>query len=552
MKNSLFTCMLTFALAGCTPAAPASVSQLANRIDIPYQKFVLKNGLTLIVHEDHKAPIVAVNVWYHVGSKNECPGKTGFAHLFEHLMFNGSEHFNDDYFQAMERIGSTDLNGTTSEDRTDYFENVPKNALDVALWMESDRMGHLLGAIDQAKLDEQRGVVQNEKRQGENQPYGLADLLITKGTAPTGHPYSWPVIGSMEDLNAASLDDVRNWFKTCYGAANAVLVIAGDVEPNAVLQKVQKYFGDIPAGPPVSKWEQWIPRMTGTRREIMQDRVPQARIYKVWNIPGYGAADTTYLELLSDVLASGKTVALRREEVRLEDQRAKAHVVELPVAHHQTLRLGVIDLPSFSGEFSSKGGNENDSATKDVALLLHKLKALEVKGVVLDLRQNSGSSLPEAISLTGLFIRNGLAHDYDPGTLKVTISKFYRPDGASTQLKGIQADIILPSLTDNPKFAESAMNNPLPWDRVPPARHAELDRVQPYLKPLQERSSARVASNEGFAFLTQEIAELRKRQATKAISLNEAVREKEKRQSEADERTWEKKLAAILAPSMKE
>src|SRR5271166_794742 len=197
----------------------------AQDIDIPYQKFVLENGLTLIVHEDHKAPIVAVNLWYHVGSKNEKPGKTGFAHLFEHLMFTGSEHFKGSgdqsaFFEAMERVGATDLNGTTSNDRTDFFENVPRNALDVALWIESDRMGHLLGTIDQARLDKQRGVVQNEKRQNENQPYGKVWDLIMKGTAPAGHPYSWTTIGSMEDLNAASLEDVKDWFKTYYGAAN--------------------------------------------------------------------------------------------------------------------------------------------------------------------------------------------------------------------------------------------------------------------------------------------------------------------------------------------
>ena len=180
--------------------------------DIPFEKFVLDNGLTLIVHEDHKAPIVAINVWYHVGSKNEKPGKTGFAHLFEHLMFNGSENFDDDYFQVLERVGATDLNGTTNPDRTNYFQNVPTNALDVALWMESDRMGHLLGAITQEKIDEQRGVVQNEKRQGENQPYGVTRQLLTENTYPKGHPYSWTTIGSMEDLNAASLEDVHEWF----------------------------------------------------------------------------------------------------------------------------------------------------------------------------------------------------------------------------------------------------------------------------------------------------------------------------------------------------
>ena len=194
--------LLTFLLSFTVLAQKSDFKQLEN-IDIKYEKFVLDNGLTLIVHEDHKAPIVAVNIWYHVGSKNEKEGKTGFAHLFEHLMFNGSENNRDDYFQVMEKIGATDMNGTTNNDRTNYFENVPTSALDVALWMESDRMGHLLGAITQEILDEQRGVVQNEKRQGEDQPYGKAWNLITKSTYPKGHPYSWTVIGSMEDLNAA-------------------------------------------------------------------------------------------------------------------------------------------------------------------------------------------------------------------------------------------------------------------------------------------------------------------------------------------------------------
>jgi zinc protease len=290
-------------------------------VNIPYTKFVLKNGLTLIVSEDHKAPIVAVNVWYHVGSKNEKPGKTGFAHLFEHLMFNGSENFNDDYFQVLERIGATDMNGTTSNDRTNYFQNVPTSALDTVLWMESDRMGHLLGAIDQAKLDEQRGVVQNEKRQGENQPYGRAYITISENTYPKGHPYSWSVIGSMEDLNAASLDDVREWFKTYYGAANAVLSIAGDIDPETARQKVEKYFGDIPSGPPVTKQQAWIAPMQGEHREIMQDQVPQARIYKVWNVPQWGAPDDTYLGLVTDVLAKGKTSRLYKRLV-YDDQIA--------------------------------------------------------------------------------------------------------------------------------------------------------------------------------------------------------------------------------------
>src|SRR6266446_2132755 len=302
-------------------------------VDISFQKFVLPNGLTLVVHEDHKAPIVAVNVWYHVGSKNEKPGKSGFAHLFEHLMFTGSEHFKGGadqraFFEAMERIGATDLNGTTSEDRTDFFENVPTNALDVALWIESDRMGHFLGAVDQARLDVQRGVVQNEKRQGENQPYGVTEELIVKGTAPAGHPYSWTVIGLMEDLSAASLDDVRHWFQTYYGAANAVLVLAGDIDADTAFKKAEQYFGNIPAGPPVARYDTWIPRIAGTRRQSVSDRVPQARLYKVWDLPPYGEADTSFLDLVRSVLASGKTSRLYKRLV-YDDQIATDVSVEV-------------------------------------------------------------------------------------------------------------------------------------------------------------------------------------------------------------------------------
>src|SRR4030065_1366980 len=269
-QKILFMLLILFSALWKVPA------QKVDDINIPYQKFVLDNGLTLIVHEDHKAPIVAVNVWYHVGSKNEKQGKTGFAHLFEHLMFNGSENFNDDYFQVLERVGATDLNGTTNNDRTNYFQNVPTSAFDLALWMESDRMGHLLGAITQERLDEQRGVVQNEKRQYENEPYSVTSELIAQNTFPKGHPYSWTVIGAMEDLTAAALADVQEWFKTYYGAANAVVAIAGDIKTGEALEKVKKYFGDIPSGPPIAKHEAYTAKRSGIQRQVVQDRVPQA------------------------------------------------------------------------------------------------------------------------------------------------------------------------------------------------------------------------------------------------------------------------------------
>ena len=321
-----FSLVLFLAGSLAFSTARAAAPDLSKEINLSSTRFVLSNGLTLIVHEDHKAPIVAVNLWYHVGSKNEKPGKTGFAHLFEHLMFTGSGHLGGEhnqraFFKTIESIGGTDVNGTTSEDRTDFFENVPKNALDVALWLESDRMGHLLDGVNQAKLDEQRGVVENEKRQDENQPYGVTEELIVKGTAPAAHPYSWTVIGAMEDLEAASLEDVRNWFKTYYGAANVVLVIAGDITPEDALARVQKYFGSIPSGPPVAHWNSWTAKMPGVRHQEVSDHVPQARIYEVWNVPRYGEVEATRLDLLSDVLAEGKTSRLYKRLV-YDDQIA--------------------------------------------------------------------------------------------------------------------------------------------------------------------------------------------------------------------------------------
>lgn len=292
-------------------------------INIAYEKFVLPNGLTLLVHEDHKAPIAAVNVWYHVGSKNEKPGKSGFAHLFEHLMFNGSENYNDDYFQVLERIGGTDLNGTTNPDRTNYFQNVPVSALDQVLFLESDRMGHLLGAIDQAKLDEQRGVVQNEKRQGENQPYGKQWDYLTKAMYPKGHPYSWTVIGEMEDLNAASLEDVQDWFRSYYGTANAVVAVAGDINPQEVYQKVLHYFGDIPSGPTVERQEVNIPDHPYDTYQVFQDRVPEARVLFAWNTPPFGEREDVYFDLIASILSNGKNSRLYKRLV-YEDQIASS------------------------------------------------------------------------------------------------------------------------------------------------------------------------------------------------------------------------------------
>ena len=285
-------------------AAPAPA------VDIPYQEFTLPNGLRVIVHEDHKAPIVAVNLWYHVGSKDEKPGRTGFAHLYEHLMFQASENHKGEYFDPFEKVGATDQNGTTNSDRTNFFENVPTTALDMALWMESDRMGHLLGGIDQAALDEQRGVVENEKRQGENQPYGSVDDALHAALYPAAHPYHHTTIGSKTDLDAAALDDVKTWFRTWYGPNNTVLVLAGDIDLATAKDKVARYFGDIPATPTNPMPKAWVAPREKSTRATMVDHVAQARIYRVWNVAEFGNPDLDRLQLLAQVLGGSRSSRL--------------------------------------------------------------------------------------------------------------------------------------------------------------------------------------------------------------------------------------------------
>ncbi|HEY0180399.1 MAG TPA: pitrilysin family protein [Dokdonella sp.] len=304
MRTPIAAALLTLCLArGATAAAPDAV-------DIPFTRFTLPNGLTVIVSEDHKAPVVAVSVWYHVGSADEPAGKTGFAHLFEHLMFQGSENHKDEFFRPFELAGATDQNGTTWFDRTNYFETVPTTALDMTLWMESDRMGHLLGAIGQHELDEQRGVVQNEKRQDENQPYGRVDERISANAFPANHPYHHETIGSMKDLDAASLADVKQWFQSYYGAANVTVALVGDITPDVAKAKMLAYFGDIPPGPPVARQQPWIAPRTESARDTMQDHVAQTRIYREWNVPGLADDDENLLELAAAVLGGGKTSRL--------------------------------------------------------------------------------------------------------------------------------------------------------------------------------------------------------------------------------------------------
>ena len=279
--------------------------------DIPFSRHTLPNGLQLIVHEDHDCPLVAVNLWYHVGSKNEVPGRTGFAHLFEHLMFEASEHFGRSYFEILQKAGGQ-INGSTNTDRTNYWEVVPSNALELALWMESDRMGHLLGGLTQHTLDTQREVVLNERRQNyENRPYGLALVALAEALFPPDHPYHWITIGAPGDIKAASLMEVRDFFTRFYHPANASLAVAGDVDPDTVGRLVHEYFSAYPGGAPAAPVARAPLHATPSRRFI-EDRVDVPRLYLAWLTPAMFAEGDADLDLAADILSTGKPSRLYR------------------------------------------------------------------------------------------------------------------------------------------------------------------------------------------------------------------------------------------------
>ncbi|HWT15483.1 MAG TPA: pitrilysin family protein [Patescibacteria group bacterium] len=299
--------------AGAKEAAPKPIDVAA--LAIEHETFTLDNGLRVVVHEDRSVPLVAVNFWYHVGSRNEKRGRTGFAHLFEHFFFNGSEHYPHGFREAMDDLGANNRNGTTNTDRTNFFEDVPTSALERTLYLEADRMGFLAGNLSPEMLERERGVVQNEKRQGENQPYGRVFTRVVEQMYPYSHPYSWSTIGSMDDLNAASMDDIKDWYASWYGPNNAVLALAGDIDVDEAKHLVGKYFGGIAPGQPVAKLKAWVPALDADLRDHMEDRVPQTRIVRAWHIPQAGTRDLHALELYAGLLSGSDSSPLDKRLV---------------------------------------------------------------------------------------------------------------------------------------------------------------------------------------------------------------------------------------------
>jgi zinc protease len=340
--------------AAAGAAAPASAAQLLRQVNIPYQTFTLDNGLRVIVHEDRKAPIVAVSVWYNVGSKDEPAGRTGFAHLFEHIMFNGSENAPGDYFQPLREVGATDFNGTTSFDRTNYFQNVPTPALERALFLESDRMGHLLGAVTQENLTNQIGVVQNEKRQGDNQPYGLVGYRLFETLFPEGHPYHHLPIGSMADLDQATLGTVGDWFRGNYGPNNAILVLAGDIDAASARPLVERYFGDIARGPVNEPATADVPNLPARVDQVMTDRVSNTRLYRSWAVPGMLHQDSEALQVAASVLGGLASSRLDNALVRGEQTAVAVSAGASPLH-----RVGI-----FSVQVDVKPGQDADAVSR--------------------------------------------------------------------------------------------------------------------------------------------------------------------------------------------
>jgi len=297
-------------LAAQAPAPPST------HLTVPYQEFTLPNGLHVILHRDTSVPVVAVNVWYHVGSGHEKVGRTGFAHLFEHLMFEGSKHVPEGSFDTWLESAGANNNGSTNTDRTNYYIDGPSNALELMLFLESDRMGFLLDTMSPERVDGQRDVVKNERRQSyENRPYGMAELELDTMLWPKGHPYSWSTIGSMEDLSAASHEDVREFFRTYYAPNNASLVIAGDIDPAATKALVEKWFSDVPKGKPVPPVAPPAAMLTGVSRKTVTDRVQLPRLYLAWLTPGLHRPGDAALDVVSSLLTSGKNSRLYKRLV---------------------------------------------------------------------------------------------------------------------------------------------------------------------------------------------------------------------------------------------
>jgi predicted Zn-dependent peptidase len=466
-------------------AAPVGKSvpipSLVKQVSIPHSTFKLANGLTVIVHEDHKAPIAAVSVWYNVGSKDEPKGKTGFAHLFEHLMFNGTENLPGDYFTFLQNIGATDYNGTTSYDRTNYFETVPRGALERALFMESDRMGHLLGAVTQGVLDNQRSVVQNEKRQGDSRPGGLVQYELFGGLFPPGHPYHHTTIGSMADLDAASVEDVKQWFRDRYGPNNAVLVIAGDVTAAEAKPLVEKYFGDIAKGPVNNPAMATVPTLAKPKTVEMKDNVASTIIQRYWAVPGLLDKRLAAIDIGGSVL--GGLASSRLDEILVRDEKI---AVSVSAGLTPLQRAGIFSVSAMvtPGVDPAKVSKRLDELLADYLAKgptqdeVQRAVMIEVSGRIRGLEQ-VGDFSGKAVALAE---GQTYAHDSDfykktlasyaaitPAAVKGAMQQWLKRPALSIILSpGERAEYAEAQVAPKPKSEDNGEPKPKPTREIPP------------------------------------------------------------------------------------
>lgn len=406
-------------IAAVPPEKPAALADLVAGVDIPYESFTLPNGLTVLVHTDRKAPIVGVTTHYKVGSKHEPRGRTGFAHLFEHLMFGGSENV-ENFDQPLEAAGSTSTNGSTWYDRTNYVEVVPTGAVDRALMMEADRMGFLLGAVTQDKLDKQRGVVQNEKRQGDNQPYGLAEYIVGDELLPVGHPYRHSTIGSMADLSAADLADVRKWFKDHYGPNNVVLALSGDIDAATARPMVEKWFGAIPRGPEIAPVAADPVTLTAPVKREITDQVPVTRISRNWTGPGINHPDAAALQVgmyvlgglassrLDNALVRGDEVAVRVSANALQFEQLSLIAADMDVKPGEDRASAEARFEKVIADYIAQGPTQDELTRAATQVVSGQIGALERVG-------NFGGK--------GMTLAEGLVYQGDPASYKKDLAE---------------------------------------------------------------------------------------------------------------------------------
>ena len=399
-------------------AVVTAAAQSSSAINIPFEKYTLPNGLTVIHAIDRSTPTVTINMWYHVGSKNETPGRTGFAHLFEHVMFTGSGNVPYGLHDKLTNGVGGNNNGTTDNDRTSYFETVPSNYLESAIWLEADRMGYLLDALDIAKLNAQRDIVKNERRQGvDNQPYGRATEIIAAALYPASNPYSWDVIGSMADLSAASEEDVKSFFRLYYAPNNAVMTIVGDFDPAQAKAWVAKYFGDIPRGKAITRPTIAPVTLAAEKRLLYEDRVPLPQLYLTWPSVGIKSDDHYALEALGSILAGPRTARLTKALVY--EQQAAASIIARQSTNEDAGEFGILVSP--------RGGHTLTELESSIDAIIERLKAEgptpdEIKGTIAgaDLAFLGGlqSNLGKSNQLA-----NGEGYFGDPGRFKIDYEK---------------------------------------------------------------------------------------------------------------------------------